>query len=52
MFGSFSRSWVQRVREARKGRQTWMPRRICLTVMAGRQSFSSSRIERQTVPEG
>ena len=27
---------------------TWMPRRICLTVMAGRQSFSSSRIERHT----
>ena len=27
---------------------TWMPRRICLTVMAGRQSFSSSKMERQT----
>ena len=37
-FGSFSRSWI--------------PRRICLIVIAGFQASSSFRIERQTVPEG
>jgi hypothetical protein len=30
----------------------WIPRRICLMVMAGFQASSSLRIERQTVPEG
>ena len=30
----------------------WMPRRICLMVMAGFQASSSLRIDRQTVPEG
>lgn len=37
-FGSLSRSWI--------------PRRICLIVIAGFQASSSFRIERQTVPEG
>lgn len=33
-------------------RSIWMPRRICLMVMAGFQASSSLRIERQTVPDG
>ena len=32
--------------------KSWIPKRICLIVMAGLQSFSSSKIERQTVPDG
>lgn len=33
-------------------RSSWMPRRICLTVIAGFHASSSFRMERQTVPEG
>jgi hypothetical protein len=33
-------------------RRAWMPRRICLMVIAGFQPSSSFRIERQTVPDG
>ncbi len=51
-FGSVSRSWIPR--------RTWTDSQIleskfilaCLIVMAGRQSFSSSKIDKQTVPEG
>ena len=38
MFGSLRRSWI--------------PSKICLMVMAGLQSFSSSSSDRQTVPDG
>eukprot|EP00796_Vickermania_ingenoplastis_P006243 gene6243-gene4771 len=33
-------------------RSSWMARRICFTVRLGRQSFSSLRIDRHTVPLG
>ena len=33
-------------------RRSWMPSRICLTVMAGFHASSSFKIDRQTVPEG
>ena len=42
------------LKRTQKGRNFMenVPRRISLTLIAGRQSFSSFKIERQTVPEG
>lgn len=33
-------------------RRSWIPSKICLIVIAGLQSFSSSNSDKQTVPDG